>query len=172
MNRGMTFAAGLLVGMLAVLIFQPIFTTSTVTTVFSPEDGHEIIDLINSAQESIDIEVYVFSSRDVVDALERAKLRGVNIRIIIERNVVGGENNEIYQELSSKGFDVRYASSFYKLTHAKFIIVDGKKVLVGSHNLSNSALYKNREASVILLDPITIKNFERVFENDWDLAAF
>jgi len=169
-DRGAAFAAGMAVGALLLLVIQPAVFSPEIEPVFSPEDGARIPAYIDGAKESIDIEIYVFSSRDVVEALERAKSRGVRVRIIIERNVVGDDNDAIFRELAAKGFDIRYASSAYKLTHAKFIIVDGKSVLVGSHNLSNSALYKNREASVIINDGRTVQSFHDAFDEDWRLA--
>ncbi|MEW6035768.1 MAG: phospholipase D family protein [Candidatus Micrarchaeota archaeon] len=167
----MIFGAGVAAGALVVMLIQQLFLAPAISTVFSPEQGGEIIGFIDSAQETLDIEVYVMSSRDVVAALERAKARGVEIRIIVERNVVSGENDEIYRELASKGFNIRYAGSAQKLTHSKFIIVDGKAVLVGSHNLSNSALFKNREASVIVRDAAAVGEFEETFGIDWARAA-
>jgi len=167
----MIFAAGLGAGMLVFFLIQSFFFAPEVTAVFSPEDGHKIIYLIDSAHKTLDIEIYVFSSRDVVEAIERARDRGVDIRIIIEKDVISGENDAIFRELSAKGFRIRYASEYYKLTHSKFMIIDGSAVLVGSHNLSNSALYKNREASVIIRDPVTAQKFIDAFETDWRLAG-
>lgn len=165
------FAAGLVIGIFLGLV--PSYAMAQEThAVFSPEDGQEVIDFIDSAKGSIDIEVYILSSRDVVDALERANARGVDVRIIVERNVIGGENDAIFHELSAKGFSIRYASRAFQLTHSKFIIIDGKSVLVGSHNLSNSALFKNREASVIVSDFATVKEFREIFENDWGIASY
>lgn len=172
MNRGMKYAVlGVFIGLFlyhlaAAFLFPPL-----ITPVFSPEGGHEVINLIDSAKNSLDIEIYVFTSRDVIEALERAKSRGVAIRIIMERNVISGQNDATYRELASKGFNVRYARNDVALTHSKFIIVDGKAVLVGSHNLSNSALYENREASVIVRDGSTVAEFARVFAEDWAAAS-
>lgn len=171
MKRGMTFAAGAVFGLFLGLLAAWLAGGTQVSAVFSPGGGAQIIELIDGAQESVDIEIYVFTSRDVVAALERAKARGVDVRIILERDVISGDNDEIYRELAAKGINVRYASAFYKLTHSKFIIIDGKTVLVGSHNLSNSALYDNREASVIVRDAATAKEFAAAFETDWVLAA-
>ncbi|MEM5814618.1 MAG: phospholipase D-like domain-containing protein [Candidatus Aenigmatarchaeota archaeon] len=166
------FVSGLVSGVLLYAILTAVFFQPVIMPVFSPEDGREIINFIDSAQSSIDIEVYVFTSRDVIEALERARLRGVDIRIIIERNVLSGQNDDTYRELAAKGFNIRYASaSAYELTHAKFIIVDGMAVLVGSHNFSNSALYENREASVIIRDPATVTRFIDVFGVDWTIAS-
>lgn len=165
------FLGGACAGMILAILLHPLLFAPSITPIFSPDDGEMIPALIDGAGESIDIEIYVFSSRDVVEALERAKSRGVRIRIIIERNVVGDDNDAIFRELASKGFDVRYASKAYKLTHSKFIIIDGKEVLVGSHNLSNSALYKNREASVIIRDSPAVADFIKAFKTDWALAS-
>jgi phosphatidylserine/phosphatidylglycerophosphate/cardiolipin synthase-like enzyme len=172
MKRAMLLGAGLLAGIILGFAVHPVLFAPSIAPVFSPEEGARVISFIDGAGKTIDVEVYVFSSRDVVEALERAKARGVDVRIIVERDVISGENDQIYRELASKGFNIRYANdSEFKLTHAKFIIVDGREVLVGSHNLSNSALFKNREASVIIRDGPTVSEFARVFDNDWALAS-
>jgi len=163
-------AIGLVLGLVIYHFFSVLVFTPLIMPVFSPEDGNEIINFIDSAETSIDIEIYVLTSRDVVEALERAKQRGVRIRIIIERNTMGNGNEEIYKELAAKGFNIRYAGSFYKLTHSKYIIIDRKAVLVGSHNLSNSAINKNREASVIIYNSNIVDEFLESFETDWMLA--
>lgn len=162
--RGMIM--GLLAGLVlyhlaSVFLFAPL-----IVPVFSPYEGHEIVEMIEGADSTIDIEVYAFTSRDIVEALERAKGRGVRIRIILD-----DINKEMHDELLSKGFNVRYAPGAYKTTHSKIMIVDSKKLLVGSHNFSNSALYKNREASVIIADMKTIKEFVGEFELDWALSS-
>lgn len=165
------FLLGLLLGFSICFIILNFVLTPEIKTVFSPEDGHEVIDLIDSAEKSIDIEMYVFTSRDAIAALERAKERGVEIRVIIERNVISGQNGQTYNELNTKGIITKYSSRVYALTHSKTIIIDGKKVIVGSHNLSNSALYENREASVIITDLMIVKQFVDVFETDWAIAT-
>lgn len=171
MRRGIAcLCLGLVLGFAFCYLILNFISTPSIEPVFSPDGGNKIISLIDSAQSSIDIEMYVFTSRDVVEALWRAKSRGVKTRIIIERNTMGGENSAIHNELAAKGFNIRYASTQYKLTHAKIMIIDGKFVLVGSHNFSNSALYENREASVIISDDIIIRQFLDVFETDWQIA--
>ncbi|MBU0527873.1 MAG: phospholipase D-like domain-containing protein [Candidatus Micrarchaeota archaeon] len=165
------FLFGFSSGLIIFFLISTFFLQPEINPVFSPEDGSEIINLIKNAEESIEIEMYVFTSRDVVDELEKAKNRGVKIRLIIERSTISGSNKQIFEELQAKGFNVRYASKTYKLTHSKFMIIDNKSVLVGSHNFSNSALFKNREASVIITDQNTVSEFLSVFELDWAIAS-
>lgn len=154
--------------MLSYLVSSFLFPV-LITPVFSPEQGYKVIDFIDQAEESLDIEVYVFTSEEVIDALERAKDRGVTVRIILEKRVIGGKNCATYSELAARGFLVKYASYDYALTHSKFIIRDKKEVLIGSHNFSDSALFKNREASVIIKHNPTVQKFIEIFETDWNL---
>ncbi|MEM2948041.1 MAG: phospholipase D-like domain-containing protein [Candidatus Anstonellales archaeon] len=152
-------------GFLLCFIFANVFLVSPI---FSPENGEEIVGFINSAVFSVDAEVYAFSSWDVAHALVNAEKRGVNVRIIVDESTVDGETKAILKYLKNNGVEVRLAN-YYQRTHAKFIVVDGIRVLVGSHNLSNSALYYNREASVIL-NLLRFWEFERVFGEDWEKA--
>ena len=160
---------GLICGSIFSFVVDPFFFPQS--AVFSPHAESEIISLIDSARSTLDIEMYVFTSQAVRDALKRANDRGVLVRIIIERRVESSNQFTIFNELQSYGIAARWASSEYTLTHAKFVIVDGKRLLVGSHNFSNNALRDNREASVILSSSSLIADFERVFEEDWIKAT-
>ncbi|MBI5227711.1 phospholipase D family protein [Candidatus Micrarchaeota archaeon] len=170
MNKGVVFGSGLVLGIIICYFAYPLVGHSAVTPVFSPDDGQQVINFINSAQTSLDVEVYVFTSHDAALAIEKAKSRGVKVRVILEPDV-DGSNDKIFGELLSSGIEVRWASKFYRLTHAKFIVVDGQAVLVGSHNLSNAALRQNREASVIVYDSSVVSQFEKTFQTDWTLAS-
>jgi phosphatidylserine/phosphatidylglycerophosphate/cardiolipin synthase-like enzyme len=168
MRNLLSLGGGAVIGLFLGLLMAP---HPSVTPLFSPEGGHDVISFIDGATSSLDMEMYLLTSRDVIEALERAKSRGVAVRIILEKGVMDGENGAAFEKLSSEGFRIRYAGGAYKLTHSKFMVADGKTVLVGSHNMSGSALFENREASVIIGDASTAGEFERVFGKDWALAA-
>ena len=51
--------------------------------------------------------------------------------------------------------------------HAKAILVDDQFLLIGSMNMSDMSLDKNREIGILLLDQDHIQAFKRVFEKDW-----
>ncbi|MBI5223308.1 phospholipase D family protein [Candidatus Micrarchaeota archaeon] len=178
------FLLGLVVGSVAVIligsflippVIQPslsfVQANSSIRPVFSPDDGNQIIHEIDLAQHSIDIEMFVFTSKETIAAIEAAEARGVQVRLIIEKRDSGEGNEATAAELKKHGVDVKYASTTYKLTHAKFLIIDGKEIIVGSHNLSFSALNKNREASLIVIDQSITRQFESVFETDWGIAT-
>jgi len=141
-----------------------------VSFVFSPAAEGEVISFIRSAQETVDIEMYVFTSDDVARELGDAVKRGVRVRVIMEPRVEDSRKQKMFDTLTALGCDVRWASFEYKLTHSKFIVVDGKRALVGSINFSESALNYNREAAVEVHGE-KVKEIAAVFEEDWQKAG-
>jgi phosphatidylserine/phosphatidylglycerophosphate/cardiolipin synthase-like enzyme len=160
----------LLLGLISGYLLNSYLNEQKIIPIFSPQGGESIIDAINNAKESIYIETYVFTSDEVLAALISAKNRGVIIEVIIEPRVMDDDNSKMYSKLANAGINVRYASIRFQLTHAKFIIIDGKIVIVGSHNLTNAALNKNREASILVYDRHLASVFLETFNSDWFLA--
>jgi len=143
---------------------------AAVSAIFSPDGGDEIISVVRSASSSIDVELYVFSYRRLADELIGAKERGVRVRVLLEPTLSGSNPNlEMAEYLGDAGIEVRWALPS-RTNHAKFAIIDGRKVLVGSHNWSYSAMSTNREASVLVEDEEAVGEFEAVFEEDWNAA--
>ncbi|MDO8553594.1 MAG: phospholipase D-like domain-containing protein [Candidatus Micrarchaeota archaeon] len=162
------FILGLLAGFGIYYFLSSILFPIIITPVFSPDNSNLILSEIHQAQKSIDIEMYLITSDEVLSALKQAYDRGVKVRIILEKRVIANDNSDAFNQLLSYGIDVKWASEDFQLTHSKFLIIDGKKVIVGSHNWSNAAMKKNREASVIVQDANTVQEFEKVFEGDWE----
>lgn len=51
--------------------------------------------------------------------------------------------------------------------HAKMILIDDTYLLLGSMNMSQTSLDKNREIGVVLMQPEHIRYFKTVFAKDW-----
>ena len=137
---------------------------------FSPGAEGEVVSFIRSARESIDIEMYVFTSDVVARELGEAVKRGVRVRVIMEPRVEDSRKQKMFDTLSALGVEMRWASFEYKLTHSKFIVVDGKRALVGSINFSESALNYNRETAVEV-EGEKVKEVADAFETDWEKAS-
>lgn len=93
----------------------------------------------------------------VLSGLVRAARRGVNVIVILEKS--GGndrspdaENNRTKRFLEEKGVKV-YFDSLQKTTHTKLVVIDSRLVLLGSHNLTQSALKYNNEISLLIDRP-------------------
>ena len=143
---------------------------ANVQFVFSPNSEGDVISFIRSAQKTIDVEIYTFSSQDIIRELGEAQKRGVVVRVIMEPRVDDSRKAKVFATLEGLGVQMKWASLEYKLTHSKFIIVDGKKALVGSINLSDSALNYNREADAIVEGDV-VREIRSVFETDWAKAT-
>lgn len=90
-----------------------------------------IVDMIKSADESIDIAIYSFSQADISEALEEAVNDGIAVRFIFETARAKDRKLEGDALLGSKsgrleqmGIDVRWVN---KIMHHKFLIVDGPR---------------------------------------------
>ncbi len=135
------------------------FTVGTipVESYFSPSDltSAKIVNAINSANFSLDIAMFTFTDNDLGDAVKAAKLRGVNVRCIIENVSYFGSE---YSGLLSSGINTLSHASFPNDFHHKYCIIDAMNpssdplVVTGSHNWSNSANDEYDENTLIIHD--------------------
>jgi phosphatidylserine/phosphatidylglycerophosphate/cardiolipin synthase-like enzyme len=92
----------------------------------------------------------------VLAALEAAAGRGVRVTAILERgpegDTVSRDNAATAERLRSGGIRVCLDDP-ERTTHAKLVVIDGRLLFVGSHNLTESALKYNREVSVRIDSP-------------------
>lgn len=103
---------------------------------FSPlplDESHNarVAELIDGAQEHVDIAMYSFSSAAISDALKDAVARGVDVRFLFEtankndKKLEGSAlRNSRSGRLEDMGVDVRYVN---KIMHHKFLLVDGPR---------------------------------------------
>ena len=104
--------------------------------------------------------------RLLVGALKKKIDEGCEVRIIC-RDFMKQESLDI---LVAMGFP-REAFRFQPACHNKTIIVDGKKVVFGSHNWSNEGVKTNRDASLIFDDQEIAEYLAQVFDYDWNRLA-
>ncbi len=96
----------------------------------------------------------------LVNALIRAKDRGVSVKVILDQNinfeaessedaVTSNKNRQAYELLKKNNVPVFFdTSDIY--THSKTIIIDSETVILGSTNWSKAALTRNNETSVLI----------------------
>ncbi|MFN8594306.1 MAG: phospholipase D-like domain-containing protein [Thermomicrobiales bacterium] len=135
--------------------------------VVSPTNARAALrDLIVSAETSLDIYAEVLRDPELLGAMTDAAARGVQVRLLVSP---GPDNADARAALAAAGVQVRLLSNLY--IHAKLIIADGKRVFVGSQNLSATSLDLNRELGIILDDPISLARLERTFVVDFRSAT-
>jgi cardiolipin synthase len=133
--------------------------------VVSPTNSRAVLlDLIDSAQVSLDIYAEVIRDQEVVDHLEAAAGRGVRVRVIVSPDA-DPVADRILTELMSRGIEVRLLPSLY--VHAKATVVDSAHAFVGSQNFTATSLDENREVGIIVSDRVAVARLLATFEADF-----
>jgi len=129
-----------------------------------------IIKAIQNAKESIYLEIYGFTHFGIAEELGNAELRGVDVKVMMEKSPVGAdsENWDVKTKLMHYGIPVKWANPEYFLTHAKFMVIDGKEAMVLTGNFTHSFMHKNREFGIIVKDAAKVEAIKEIFEKDWN----
>ncbi len=122
-----------------------------------------LIGKIRTAQKSINLVMYLWkisagsdSRPDVlIRALGETKRRGVAVRVILENSgydeKLNRANREAAKLLRQEGITAVFDSPSVT-THTKLAVIDQRFCFIGSHNLTQSALERNHEMSILLDD--------------------
>ena len=138
---------------------------------FSPNGGCQeaVIREISKAQQSIDLAMYSITSREIAQALVKAKEREIKIRVVLDRS----QTKEYYSKskyLINKGLDVKFKLG-PGLMHDKFAVIDGKVLLTGSFNWTASAEKKNAENLLVITDKEIAEKFAKQFKHLWNQSG-
>jgi phosphatidylserine/phosphatidylglycerophosphate/cardiolipin synthase-like enzyme len=119
---------------------------------------------IEGAQSEIVICAYLFKTLEgargypeqILRSLSAAVKRGVRVYAVMELSQESGDltrtNGETAERLKQAGIKV-CPDPRNRTTHTKLIVIDRRRLFVGSHNLTQSALKYNHEASVLIDSP-------------------
>lgn len=102
-----------------------------------------------NAKSSIDLALYEFDSRQILQALIKAKTAGTDIRIIGDFSQC---NNPGYNALRQNGFFV-VCGNHYGIQHNKFAIIDKKAVITGTGNFTHAGFYCNDNHYLFINNP-------------------
>ena len=117
---------------------------------FSPRAGATelVVKVISSAEKTIRVAAYSFTSKPIAQALIAAHKRGVDVQVIVDKS----QKTERYTSatfLANMGVPTRIDSQ-HKIMHNKFVIVDGAHVETGSFNFTSSAEKGNAENALVI----------------------
>jgi phosphatidylserine/phosphatidylglycerophosphate/cardiolipin synthase-like enzyme len=163
------------------------FSYATVTPVISPDTSYLILDLLNNARETIDIEQAYITNESAttlnpyLGAAINASRRGVHVRVLLDSywyNIEDTKDNDemvaiinriaLNEGLPLEGQCADIESNNLEKIHNKGVIVDNQSVLVSSINWNSNSPNFNREAGVIIEHPDVARYFKGVFEDDWE----
>jgi phosphatidylserine/phosphatidylglycerophosphate/cardiolipin synthase-like enzyme len=137
------------------------------------EDGYALenlyISLIDGAQKSIKLSSpYLRPTKKILQAIERAAQRKVDITIQTRVELEGDTQAWLYEEVNKESINLLYnKAKIYKWTedsilHSKFIIIDNKIVFMGSVNLSRRSFIQDIENGFIIRNESFARELNRI----------
>lgn len=130
----------------------------------------QLVDEIDAAKEKIYVEVYIFTERDMRDALIRAHNRWIEVKILLENNPYKAPylNDKHYEAFQNAWLDVKWSDPLnYSLNHAKMMIID-EKVYISTWNFSYSLFKYNQDFLVSVENTDFIEKLEALFIWDFE----
>ncbi|HTJ42128.1 MAG TPA: phospholipase D-like domain-containing protein [Kofleriaceae bacterium] len=128
-----------------------------------------VLDLINGAQTSLDVEALYVSDATIQNAIIAAAGRGVAVRVILSDPSSTPDNTSTAALFGGKGIPTRVITTFD--IHAKLIVADKARALIGSQNFSLTSLTKNREVGAIVFEPGALTAVNTQYDSDWAIAT-
>lgn len=158
--------------MIADLQHEPDHITQT-ALIWSPDNTREkLLQLVDQAQQSLDIYALELSDFEFIGHLKQAAERGVSIRILMPKAMAKRYANKL-NFLRKFGVKIQFSANYY--IHAKVIIEDlsGAHAIayVGSANFTTASFDQNRELGILINTTNVMQQLENVFVSDWEKAA-
>lgn len=137
------------------------------------------LEMIRSAQQSIDMEIFYLSHKKgealqpVIDELKAAAKRDVKIRIIADAKMARTYPKTLNRLNRLENITVRRIDYFNRLggvLHAKYFVIDGKELFLGSQNMDWRALSQIHELGARVRSQKLARLFGAIFRQDWKIA--
>ena len=145
-----------------------------------PQTEDAWLALINGAERTLDIaQFYIADSagqalEPMIDAVIAAGARGVEVRILAEKKFEQVYPTTLLRLRKAPGADVRICDLSEisdGVHHAKYFVIDGRTVFVGSQNWDWRALTHINELGIQIRSMPVAAAFQQVFNFDWELAG-
>jgi competence ComEA-like helix-hairpin-helix protein len=111
--------------------------------------------------------MYTFTDREIAQAVIRARDRGVDIKIYLDRSQVNAKYSRSRYFVNNAIEGIRISSNNY-IMHNKFAVIDNKIVITGSYNWTASAGERNDENLLVIDDKNIIEKYQNQFNNLWN----
>ncbi len=124
---------------------------ATVSVCFVPGEacGARIAEAIDTARHEVRVQAYGFSAKPILAALTAARLRGVDVAVILDKSD-RARLCATDADLLAAGVPV-FIDHLPGIAHNKVIVIDRHLVIGGSYNFTRSAETRNAE-NVTLID--------------------
>jgi phosphatidylserine/phosphatidylglycerophosphate/cardiolipin synthase-like enzyme len=138
-----------------------------------------MVDLIRRATQRVDVCMFYIAlptpthpTHQLLEALARKAAEGCAVRVLVDQDGKGDRygsrliNAAAVAFLASRGVEVR-ADPTETLLHSKFVVLDGDKVAIGSHNWTAGSFFHYADVSVLMSGAATAQCWQTRFETLW-----
>jgi phosphatidylserine/phosphatidylglycerophosphate/cardiolipin synthase-like enzyme len=135
---------------------------------FSPQDraiSQAIRPLLQKAESKIDIAVFFLTNKHITADLIDAKLRGVQVRIILDATAAKNGYTK-HELLRTADIPVKIENWGGKM-HMKSAAIDGKTVITGSMNWTSAGEFSNDENTIIVHSATHAAQYHAFFDTLW-----
>lgn len=131
---------------------------------------HRIARFIDSVEETLYLQNERYQDEVIIERLVRATRRGVKLHILARpahflkkgKLVEGVEGLRILQDLGAKVHRLKGLK-----LHAKVMLADGKRAVIGSINLAPGSFDTRRELAIEVHDEVVVERLQQVAHDDW-----
>lgn len=156
--------------------FPATAVNTRVEVLFTPGDdaAGRIVSIVRHARRQVWVQAFSFTHDGIARALLDAHRRGIEVRLIADREQTENMEHGQVAGLARAGVAV-WLDGDHQSAHNKVMIIDGATVITGSFNFTNAAQYRNAENVVILdgnaaLAEAYSKNWQRHLEHSRPLT--
>lgn len=164
-------------------VSRPIKGKAKVLATSAPDNNHAaLLDAFADAKKTLRVRIYEMTNPKIVEGLMKAKARGVDVTIYLEGSPVAGiadQERWLLDRASKAGIHIYFIGGVpknpvkprYRFDHSKYVIIDDKKVIIGSENYGRSGVpvfnsFGNRGWMVHVESPELIKQLRAVWDAD------
>ncbi|HWA13472.1 MAG TPA: phospholipase D family protein [Burkholderiales bacterium] len=129
--------------------------TGTIEYAFSPGDDVAalVVRAIDDARAQVLVQAFTFTHDRIAEALLRAGRRGVDVRVLLDREQTELLDRDAVRALAAAGFPVLLDGE-HLAAHNKVLVIDATGpdpvVVTGSFNFTFAAQYRNAENLLVL----------------------
>jgi phosphatidylserine/phosphatidylglycerophosphate/cardiolipin synthase-like enzyme len=164
----------------------PTFSPNALNGPGAAGDEAEILKLLDGADSSIDVALLTYSPvthdgkrfyPELDNALRRADVRGVKVRLMLSHWVEGARGEDHLRSLDAldnveiRACRIPPASEgeipFARVHHAKYLVCDSAKAWLGTSNWQEDYFHASRNYGLVMLDGPLPQRLHRLFEFDW-----
>jgi phosphatidylserine/phosphatidylglycerophosphate/cardiolipin synthase-like enzyme len=139
--------------------------------IWCPNNGRRrVAEFIDATKHTLWLQNERYQDQVIIERLVRAARRGVKVHVLAkpphslkpDKLIEGVGGLRILQDVGVKVHTLKHLK-----LHAKMLLADSKRAIIGSINIAPGSFDSRRELAIEIDDPAAVKRLEKTAEHDW-----